>query len=243
VRTPGGSKAQRKRAANAAAAKERRQKVIAFGGLGVLAILLVIQGPKLLDALGGSSDPVAAPSPPAVIAPPDDGSDSEQALRDLQGRADPFAARSLGDNDPHAGAVSGPGGVNDPFAPAAVASAPAPEATPKPEPQQPAPPALPNRIVVGTPTAGAVAKRGWIVVLASIQTRLGRSYAERFAARVRANGLEVSVLNSSTNRPLRSGYFVVYTGPFATLAAVQRSAAHVHAFGYRTAYAREILRY
>ena len=40
-----------------------------------------------------------------------------------------------------------------------------------------------------------------------------------------------------------SGYYVVYTGPFATLREVQRSAAHVHAFGYRTAYIREILRY
>ena len=53
----------------------------------------------------------------------------------------------------------------------------------------------------------------------------------------------LAVLDSSTRKPLRAGYFVVYTGPFASLSAVQRSAAHVHAFGYRTAYVREILRY
>jgi hypothetical protein len=246
VRNRGSTKAQRKREANAAAAKERRQKVIAFGGLVVLAILLVIQGPKLLDALGGSSDPVAAPSPPAAAVPEAEPENNGEALRELQGSRDPFAARGLGDNDPLARAVSGPAGIDDPFAPRALASAPAPEATPTPESQpEPEPPApsLPNRIVLGTPKAGAEAKRGWIVVLASIQTRLGRSYAERFAARVQARGLDVAVLDSSTNKPLRSGYYVVYTGPFASLEAVQLSASHVHAFGYRTAYVREILRY
>jgi hypothetical protein len=44
-------------------------------------------------------------------------------------------------------------------------------------------------------------------------------------------------------KPLRAGYFVVYNGPYATLSAVQRAADHVHAFGYRTAYIREIIRY
>ena len=48
---------------------------------------------------------------------------------------------------------------------------------------------------------------------------------------------------SSTNKRLRAGYYVVYNGPYATLSAVQRAADHVHAFGYRTAYIREIIRY
>jgi hypothetical protein len=245
VRNRGTSKALRKREANAAAAKERRQKVIAFGGLAVLAILLVIQGPKLLDMFGGSSEPVAAPPPPAAaVVPEAEPDDTGEALRELQGSRDPFGARGLGDDDPQAGAVSGPPGIDDPFAPRALASAPAPAATPTPEPKpEPPAPSLPNRIVLGTPKAGAEAKRGWIVVLASIQTRLGRSYAERFASRVQARGLDVAVLDSSTNKPLRSGYYVVYTGPFASLEAVQLSASHVHAFGYRTAYVREILRY
>ena len=72
-------------------------------------------------------------------------------------------------------------------------------------------------------------------VLASIRTRAGRTYAERFAARVRRNGLDVSVLDSSNSKPLRSGYFVVFTGPYESRPQGQRSAAHVHAFGYRTA--------
>jgi hypothetical protein len=244
VRSRAGSKGQREREAAAVAKKQRRQKVIAFGGLGVLAILLVIQGPRLLDAVGGSSDPAATALPaPVVATPPPDDEASGDALRDMEGGGDPFAVRALANNDPQAGVVSGPGGAKDPFAQAA-APAPAPVVTPQPEPKPaPAAPTLPKRIVVGTPKPGAVAKRGWIVVLASIQTRLGRTYADRFAARVEAEGLEVSVLDSSTRKPLRSGYYVVYTGPFATLAAVQRSAAHVRAFGYRTAYVREILRY
>ena len=247
MRNRAGTKAQRKRAATAAAAKERRQKVIAFGGLGVLAILMVIQGPKLLDAFNGSGDsaPTALATTPAVAAPPAEDEPERRELRFSDGGGDPFSVSALADNDPQAGAVSSPQGTRDPFARAGSASAPAPAAT-TPNPQAtPTVPAqsLQGRIVVGTPTPGAVAKRGWIVILASIQTRVGRAYADRFATRVQANGLDVAVLDSSTNRPLRAGYYVVYTGPFATLDAVQRSAAHVHAFGYRTAYIREILRY
>ena len=233
MRKPAGSKAQRQRAASAAAAKQRRQKVIAFGGLGVLAILMLIQGPKLLDAFGGSDGTTVAPSPETPAVPAPETPDRSQALRSLKGTSDPFATRSLADNDPRAGSVSGPDGTHDPFAPSA---APEPERAPVAAP-------VPGTIVVGTPKPGAVAKRGWIVVLASIQTRSGRAFAQRFASRVRRNGLDVSVLDSSTRKLLRSGYYVVYTGPFATLAAVQRSAAHVRAFGYRTAYVRAILRY
>jgi hypothetical protein len=206
----------------------------------VLAILMFIQGPKLLDALNGSdAEPVAVAATP-VVPEPQNG--NPRALRLLKATgADPFASRSLADNDPRAGSVSGPGGTHDPFANDASATT-APPAPPPTEDPVAAP--LPGEIVVGTPTPGAVAKRGWIVVIASIQNRLGRSYAERFASRVERGGLgEVAVLDSSTRKPLRSGYYVVYTGPFATLSAVQLSAAHVHAFGYRTAYVREILRY
>jgi SPOR domain len=244
VRNSAGTRARQKRAATAAAAKQRRQLIVAVGGLAVLAILLVIQGPKLLDAFGGSREPAPAALPVAPVAstPSEEVQGAGQALRFLKGAGDPFATRRLANNDPKAGSVASPDGVKDPFA--LKAAAPAPAAAPDPAaPPAPAAPMLPNRIVVGTPTPGAVAKRGWIVVLASIQTHAGRGYADRFASRVRNNGLSVSVLNSSTRKSLRSGYYVVYTGPFASLAAVQRSAAHVRAFGYRTAYVREILRY
>jgi SPOR domain len=178
-----------------------------------------------------------------VTAPPEVDGGSQEAVDALAGGGDPFAAHALADNDPQVGAVPSPDGSRDPFAPSRSASAPPPAASPSSSAPASTPPTLPNQIVVGTPKAGAVAKPGWIVVLASIQTRLGRNYAERFASRVRNNGLEVEVLDSSTRKPLRAGYYVVYTGPYATLGAVQRAAAHVHAFGYRTAYIRQILRY
>ncbi len=233
MRKPSGSRAQQKRIAAAAAKKERRKKVIAFGGLGVLAILMVIQGPKLLNLLGGpgASTPAAVGETP--VGPVPDIGKKTRALRLLKAAGtDPFISRSLADNDPQAGYVSAPAGTHDPFTPSSAMPA-APSAAP-----------LPGKIVVGTPQPGAVAERGWIVVLASVPTSMGRPFAERFAGRARGKGLgAISVLVSSTRKPLRAGYYVVYTGPFASLSAVQRSAAHVQAFGYRTAYVREILRY
>jgi hypothetical protein len=232
-------KAQQKRIADAAAKKQRRQKVIAFGGLGVLAILMFIQGPKLLKAFGGpdASTPTAMAATP--VAPVPDSAKKMRALRLLKATgANPFAPRTLADNDPKAGSVPGPGGTHDPFArgaaPSPSTSAPAPAAAPVATP-------LP---VVGTPKPGAIAKQGWIVVLASVPVGSGRSSAERFARHARRSGLRaISLLESSTREPLRAGYFVVYKGPYATLRAVQRAAALVHAFGYRTAYVRQIIRY
>jgi hypothetical protein len=233
VRKQAGSNAQQKRLAQAAAKKQRRQKVIAFGGLGVLAILMFIQGPKLLNAFGGT-DASTAGAADVPVAPVASRGKDRRALRLVKASgADPFAYRSLADNDPRAGSVLGPGGTHDPFAPDAASRAARPLARP-----------LPGRIVVGTPRRGAVAKRGWIVVLASVQTRVGRAYAERFARGARRNGLRsISVLSSSTRKPLRAGYYVVYTGPFRSLSAVQRSAARVRARGYGTAYVRQLLRY
>jgi hypothetical protein len=88
-----------------------------------------------------------------------------------------------------------------------------------------------------------VAKHGWIVILASIRTRNGQSAAVRFARDARPNVGALSVLNSSNRRPLRGGYWVVYSGPYSTLGAVSRRAGDIHASGYRTAYIRELIAY
>jgi hypothetical protein len=105
------------------------------------------------------------------------------------------------------------------------------------------PAALPQRIVIGRPGGHRVAKRGWIVILASIPTGTGRDAAVRFASGARRNVGALSILNSSKRRPLRGGYWVVYSGPHSTLAAVSRRAGDVHAAGYRTAYIRELVVY
>src|SRR5205823_10226553 len=109
----------------------------------------------------------------------------------------------------------------------------------------PAPPqALPEKIVIGSPGGGRVAQHGWIVILASIPTGQGRSSADSFAARANRSGIAgLSILNSSNRRPLRGGYWVVYVGPYATLAQVSARASAVHAQGYSTAYIRELIVY
>ncbi len=106
-----------------------------------------------------------------------------------------------------------------------------------------APARLPKQIVIGRPGGHRVAKRGWIVILASIPTNNGRGAASRFARSARGNVGALSVLNSSNRRPLRGGYWVVYSGPYPTLAAVSRRAGDIHAAGYRTAYLRELIAY
>lgn len=232
-----------RRRARVAAAKERKKKIFAFAGLAVLAVLLFIQGPRFLALFSGSSaDTLAAPAltdttttePVEPPKPPRLGSRS----------VDPFAAHALPDNDPQAREVPAPAaGLEDPFA-RPGSGPPAPTEGPAAPAPAPAPQPLPKRIIVGTPTPGGISTRGWIVVLASIPTRNGRGSAERFARQVRRDGLtNIDVLESSSNKPLRAGYFVVYNGPYATFSAVSRALDHVHAFGYRTAYRREIIRY
>jgi hypothetical protein len=234
VSTVAGRRAKRR--ATAAAKKQRRQMVIAFGGLAVLAILLLIQGPKLLAAFGGSETPAASPASEALPVPEPERKPRSSLLTRAP-RLDPFAARRLPNGDPQMAAVSAPAGARDPFQQKSV---PAP--APAPTPAAPAP--LPQRIVVGTPSSpNAVAEHGWIVVLASVRTGAGRAYAQRVARVAEGRGLDASVLDSSTRRPLRAGYYVVYTGPYSTLSAVQGAAGRVRASGYRTAYVREILRY
>jgi hypothetical protein len=228
------------RRARIAAAKERKKKIFAFAGIGVLGVLLFIQGPRMLELFDSGSTPVAAPPAPATTAEP---AEPEQPPRFGSRSVDPFSARALANNDPEAGSVPAPAGTRDPFRQTG-AGAPAPGETPAKPPSAPSPSPLPRRIIVGTPTRDGVSTRGWIVVIASIPTSNGIRSAERFATQVRRDGLTaIGVLESSTRKPLRAGYFVVYNGPYATLSAVRRATDHVHAFGYRTAYIREIIRY
>ena len=68
--------------------------------------------------------------------------------------------------------------------------------------------------------------------------------AESFARSARQNGVgDVAVLNSSNRRPLRGGYWVVYTGPVRTVSSAESLASSMHASGYRAAYVRELIEY
>jgi hypothetical protein len=63
------------------------------------------------------------------------------------------------------------------------------------------------------------------------------------SAAKRAGVGSLSVLNSSNRRPLRGGYWVVYTGPFSTLAQGNSNASSVHSHGFTSAYIRQLIVY
>jgi hypothetical protein len=213
---------RRRSATNARiAAKQRRQKILVAVLLAILAVLLAWQLPHLLKRSGGNSSAAAA-APPSSIAK----TERKQAPGGGNG-ADPFAVKSLPDGDAQAVTAGGP----DPFKASSSSSATSSTA------------ALPSRIVIGQPGAHRVAARGWIVILASIPTGNGRPAAARFVQEARGTVGRLSVLNSSSRRPLRGGYWVVYSGPYSTLAAVSRRAGDIHAAGYRSAYIRELISY
>jgi hypothetical protein len=206
------------------AAKQRRRKIILVVLAVVLAALLAYQLPHLLQRSSGNSS--AAPAaPPASISQPEG-----KRLRGGGNGADPFAVKSLPNGDARAVAAGGP----DPFTGTSASSSSSAASSTA---------ALPTRIVIGRPGGDRVARRGWIVILASIPTNNGRPAALRFAREARSSVGGLSVLNSSNRRPLRGGYWVVYSGPYSTLGAVSRRADGIHAAGYRTAYIRELIVY
>jgi hypothetical protein len=211
-------------------AKRQRQKVIVIALLVVLAIVFAYEIPHTLHLVGGSSpsSSAGATTTPAA-APP--------APRSIPSRfrssGDPFIAQALSDGDPQ---MAGETGGHDPFAQPGSGSAAA-------APAQPVSSPLPKQIVIGTPGGHRHAYRGWIVILASIPTGEGRGSALRFANGASGNVGSLQILNSSNRRPLRGGYWVVYTGPFNTLAQVSQRADSVHAAGYPDAYVRELIVY
>jgi hypothetical protein len=225
------SAAQRRRSAYAAAAaaKERRNKILAIIGFVIFLGIAAYEIPHTLKLLKGSS-PVGVPATttPAPVVPPV----IPKTLRQRSGH-DPFAGSVLGSGDPQV--APSPGG-RDPFVGPAVQTAS--EAATSPAQ------ALPETIVIGTPTANGATVHGWIVILASIPTRDGQATAQTVAGAARRGGIgSVAVLNSSNRRPLRGGYWVVYTGPVATVGAAQNLASSVHSSGYPTAYVRELIKY
>jgi hypothetical protein len=209
-----------------AAAKQRKQRIFVVVLVVVLGILLVFQVPRTLNLVSKSDAPETAVQsvPAAPSAHP------ATKARGSGNGADPFALRGVSNGDTRVAPADAP----DPFmAPAAAThAAPSPVAAP-----------LPQQIVIGRPGGHRVAKRGFIVILASIPTRNGRGDAIRFARQARHNVGGLSILNSSHSRPLRGGYWVVYSGPYPTLDSVSKHAGGIHAAGYRTAYIRQLIAY
>jgi hypothetical protein len=238
--------ARRTKAAAAAqhrAAKERRQRFMVVGLVGLLVVVLAFEVPKLMKAGGGSS--TSAPpvvTTPAPVAPTAELAQQSKALKAAlkQSPRDVFTVQTTG-SPTTLGSVATPPGLHDPFAsPTSSEAAVVPTAPTAP----PKTPQLPGKIVLGTPGAGKVAVAGWIVILASIPTAAGESSATSFATTAGKAGLgKISVLNSSNRRPLRGGFWVVYTGPFTSLPQVSSAADSVHKSGFTSAYIRELIVY
>jgi hypothetical protein len=224
-------------------AKERRQQVIVAAGGVLLLLLLAFQLPKLLSR-GGSSSSSAPPATAAPITPSvadTSATQNSKAFRAAMKQAphDLFNVRQLS-ADNTLGAVATPAGLHDPFAKPHTSQAAIAPATQKPVTASP----LPGTIIVGTPGANKVTVQGWIVILASIPTAQGATAANSFAATARKGGFgTVSVLNSSNSKPLRGGYWVVYTGPYNTLAQVSTASDTIHTSGFKTAYIRQLVLY
>lgn len=237
--------ARRAAVAQQRAAKERRQLFLVGGLCLVLVALLAFELPKLLKSSSSSSSSAPAPvvttaAPTAVPTATDAKATKayEAALKSPP--KDVFDLRTVG-SPTTLGSVATPAGLHDPFASprsSEAAVAPVTPVTPVKVPQ------LPGKIVLGTPGAGKVAVTGWIVILASIPTAAGESSATSFAKTASKAGVgTISILNSSNRRPLRGGFWVVYTGPYTSLTQVSSAADNVHKSGFSSAYIRELIVY
>jgi len=243
-----GSRRKNTRAA-AFAAKQKRQKVIVGVGLVLLVLILAYEVPHTMKMIGGSSSSSTAATTtpatqtPATPAAPTHSATAWQTLGKLSAH-DPFVGSIAGSKQGFSN-VAVPPKLHDPFGGTASASTASSGTSSGPTMDASASsPTLPKTIVVGSPGAGRSAHTGWIVILASIPSGQGRTAANAFAKKAGGRGVgAVSILDSSKAKPLRSGYWVVYTGPFPTLAAVTKTASHVHAVGYGTAYVRQLVVY
>jgi hypothetical protein len=237
--------ARRTKAAAAAqkrASKERRQRFMVVGLVGLLVLVLAFELPKLLKAGSTPATTSAPAAAPAVVAPtPDELSTSKAYKAALKQPPHDVFAGPVSGSPTTLGSVSTPPGLHDPFASPNSSEAAVVAVTPTTPPKTPQ---LPGKIILGTPGPGKVAETGWIVILASIPTAAGQSSATSFAATAAKSGVgKVSILNSSNRKPLRGGFWVVYTGPYGSLTQVSSAADNVHKSGFTSAYIRELIVY
>jgi SPOR domain len=84
-------------------------------------------------------------------------------------------------------------------------------------------------------------RAGWTLVLASLPTSSGRPAANAKARQAMAAGLrQVGVLDSSRYSSLHPGYYVVFSGIYASLGEAQNAASRAADAGYGNAYARRV---
>ena len=119
-----------------------------------------------------------------------------------------------------------------------VSTAAGPPSTPStPPPPTTTAPAL------GSLTAWPAGRSGFTVVLESIPTSAGRALAlERARAASRAGLPQVGVLDSGRYSSLHPGYYVVFSGIYASSGQAETGRAAAAEKGFQLAYSREITR-
>ena len=131
--------------------------------------------------------------------------------------------------------------------PVTATAEPEPETTPTPtltqpetEAERPPPPRPARR---GALTAWPRNRNGYTVVLASVPKRAGRASALGRARRAARAGLEqVGVIDSDQYGSFTPGFYVVFAGVHASLAAAERGRVAAHTLGYDDAYAKPVTR-
>jgi hypothetical protein len=143
-----------------------------------------------------------------------------------------------------------PGQPHEPATPtptATVALPTVPQGTPTtsgPPPTPTKPPAAKSTpSTSGGLTAWPAGRSGWTVVLESIPTSAGMSVALARARAAIAAGLpQVGILNSGQFSSLHPGYYVVFSGLYASAGAAGAAASAAGAKGFAAAYSRQITR-
>jgi hypothetical protein len=139
-----------------------------------------------------------------------------------------------------------PKSVAEPATPpetATVALPTVPKGTPTAPPTTPSkpPPATTPAAAPGGLTPWPARRNGFTVVLESIPARAGRSFAvARARSAARAGLPQVGVLDSSGYSSLHPGYFVVFSGVYASKAAADAAASAAAGKGFGSAYSRQI---
>jgi hypothetical protein len=225
------------RRAAARAAKERREKWILGVGLLLLIGLLVFEGPKTLARFrGATSAPAPAATSTAISTAGLAAAQPEVTTRDQAPVAafpskDPFVAQVRDDSRK----VEVPAPITGPPVRAQRFVAKDPFVQ-----QVTVDGVAPGHAVAGSGPVADV-KGTFIVVLASIPAGLGRTAALRAAATARKAGVDgVGVLSSTRYATLRSGFYVVYMGPFSSLDDTLAAVTTARSQGFVTSYSRQL---
>jgi hypothetical protein len=135
----------------------------------------------------------------------------------------------------------GPGAASGTVPTVATGTLPtAPEPTvPATTPTTPGPAPKP----AGALTDWPAGKSGYTVVLESVPTSAGRSFALNRAKQARAAGLsQVGVLDSSNYSSFHPGYYVVFSGVYGSAAEASAAVGTARAHAFRDAYEKQVTR-